>query len=980
MKRLLLLLLILLNVLSYSAMAQNRTISGRVVSTEDGTALPGVSVVVKGTTIGASTDVEGRYSISVTGSPTLVFTFIGFTPREEAVGNRSTIDVRLATDAKAIEEIVVTGYTTQNRREVTGSVATVKAEEVALVPLASFDQALQGKSPGILVQANSGQPGAAANILIRGRGSILGSNDPLFVLDGIEISAGDFSTLNPADFESFSILKDASATSIYGSRGANGVVVITSKKGLAGKARFEYNVQYGFSKAPESGLELMNSNQKLDYEISRGNPYDWTDEDLARLRQINTDWGDVFFQTGRTANHTLSASGGSDKTTYFISGSVFDQTGTVRNTGLQRYTGRANVESVAGPLTFGLNSTFGYSELMNTNESDTGIGTPLNAINWTNPYETPYDENGEYTVITSGQPNALQELLENSNKRQQLKGVGNVYLAYAVPFLQGLTLRTSWGGDFRAEESAIFTNPTTYTGSFATGGSGSYGRGYERGFRYTGTTSATYSTQFATDHSLTVGLFNEVVRNIGRTFEFTGYGLGGPFQNEAGITPGNASNGFIPSVGGNGGENALLSYFTTVAYGFKDRYFVNVGLRRDGSSRFGENRKYANFGSVGLSWMVSDEPFMEGLSNVISDLKFKISYGTAGNQAGITDFQSRELYGRGIYSGGFGLTQQQLANPELQWEKKATFNTGIELSTLGGRLRSTAEFYNSITSELFLNRQLSRTTGFTSLTSNIGKLQNRGVELSLQGDVISSKNVNWSVNVSLTYNQNTVKELVEKEGEDDIVTGILINREGESMNSLFLVPFVGVNPANGNAQYRKLNGELTETYSAADRVIVGSAEVPFFGGFGSSLNIKGVELSAFFSFQRGNEVFNNDLVNVTNPAYFYDNMSVELLKEWKKAGDITDVPRAGNRFQSSTTRFVEDGNFLRLRNLNLSYTLPGSLTNTLRLRSVRAFVQGQNLVTWTDFRGWDPEITGASLVGAQYPALRTITFGLNIGL
>ncbi|WP_205502998.1 SusC/RagA family TonB-linked outer membrane protein [Rufibacter psychrotolerans] len=980
MKKLLLVFIVLLQVLHLSALAQNRTISGRVTSAADGVSLPGVSVVVKGTTVGASTDVDGRYQISVTGNPTLVFTFIGFTSREVQVGASNTLDVRLSEDAEALEEVVVTGYTTQNRREVTGSVATVKAEEVALVPLASFDQALQGKSPGILVQANSGQPGAAANVLIRGRGSILGSNDPLFILDGVEISSSDFATLNPADFESFNILKDASATSIYGSRGANGVIVITSKRGAAGKTRFEYNVQYGFSTAPESGLELMNSNQKLDYELYRGNPYDWTDEDLARLRQINTDWGDVFFQTGKTANHTLSASGGSEKTTYYISGSIFDQTGIVRNTGLKRYTGRINVENISGPLTFGLNTTFGYSELMNTEESDTGIGQPLNAINWTNPYETPYDENGEYTVITSGQPNALQELLENSNLRQQLKGVGTVYLSYAVPFVKGLTLSTRWGGDFRSDESTVYTDPTTYNGSFATGGSGSLTRGYARNFRYTGTTSATYATQFGTDHTLTVGLYNEIVDNLGRSFEFTGYGLGGPFENEAGITPGNATNGFIPAVFGTGSENALLSYFTTINYGFKDRYFLNVGLRRDGSSRFGANRKYANFGSVGLSWIVSDEPFMQGLTGIFNDLKFKISYGTAGNQAGISDFQSRELYGRSIYAGVFGLNQQQIANPELQWERKTTFNTGIEMSTLGGRLRSTVEYYNSITSELFLNRQLSRTTGYPSITSNIGELQNRGVELSVEGDVVSSVNFNWSVNVSLTYNNNKILKLVEKEGENDIVSGIIINREGESMNSLFLVPFVGVNPENGNAQYRTLEGEITEVYSAADRVIVGSAEVPFFGGFGSSLNFKGLELSAFFSFQRGNEVYNNDLTNVTNPAYLADNLSVELTREWKKPGDITDVPRAGNRFQSGTTRFVEDGNFLRLRNVNLSYTLPKTLTSALRLNTVRAFVQGQNLVTWTDFRGWDPEITGASLVGAQYPALRTVTFGLNIGL
>ncbi len=786
--------------------------------------------------------------------------------------------------------------------------------------------------------------------------------------------------MNPADFASFSILKDASATSIYGSRGANGVIVITSKKGAAGKTSFVYNVQYGFSKAPAIGIELMNSNQKLDYELRRGNPYRWNDEDLARLRQIDTDWGDVFFQTGRTANHTFSASGGAGNTTFYLSGSTFNQTGTVQNTGLERYTGRANIETKAGAFTFGLNSTVGVSDFTNTSEDNTGIVTPLNAINWTNPYETPYDENNNYTQITSGQPNALQELLENSNLRKQFKGVGNVYVSYDAPFLTGLTLRTSWGGDFRSNESTLFYNPTTVSGQSVTGNSGSFSRGYDREFRYTGTTSASYSRDFGTVHTLTVALFNEIINSTERGFTFTGYGLGGPFQNEAGITPGNATNGFIPAVGGGGVENALLSYFTNINYGFKDRYYVTLGARRDGSSRFGANRRFANFGSVGLSWIVSDESFMQDLSGIFNQLKLKVSYGSSGNQAGIGSFQSRELYGRAIYNGVFGLAQTQLANPDLQWERKAIFNTGLELATLNGRVRATVEYYNSLTTDLFLNRQLSRTTGYSSLTSNIGELQNRGVELFLDGDIVSTEGFTWSANVSLTRNQNKVVRLVGENEDNDIITGVIINREGEAMNSIFVVPFVGVNPDNGNAQYQKLNGEITETYSADDRVIVGSAEVPFFGGFGSTLNFRGLELSAFFSFQKGNTVYNNDLSNVTNPGYFYDNMSVELLNEWQQAGDVTNVPRPGNPFRSGTTRFVEDADFLRLRNLNLSYALPANLVSAIRLSSLRVFVQGQNLVTWTDFRGWDPEISGVSLTGAQYPALRTVTFGLNVGL
>jgi TonB-dependent starch-binding outer membrane protein SusC len=981
MRKFLLVVFALVLCLAEQAMAQGRTISGTVTEQATGQPLPGVSVIVKGTNTGVSTGADGTYTLTIPANvtpetATLVFRQIGMTQQEVAVGNQTSISVAMSADTRQLSEVVVTGYTTQTQREVVGSVSTVKAEEIRQVPIASFDQALQGRAPGILVQANSGQPGAAANVVIRGRGSILGSTEPLYIMDGVQISATDFSTLNPADFESLTVLKDASATSIYGSRGANGVVVITTRRGLAGTTRINYDVQYGFSRAPENRLRLMNTEEKLRYELQRGNPYGWDDEELAERRQIDTNWEDVFFRTGTTKNHTLSASGGNERTTYYLSGSIFDQTGTVPNTGLERYTGRANIESNAGDFNFGLNSTFGYSEFTNTSEANTAIGTPLNAIRWTNPYETVYEEDGEtYTQMVSGQPNAMQELLENRNLRQQLKGVGNVFVAYRVPFLEGLTLRTTWGGDFTGNETSAYIDPETYTGQFDTGASGSFGRGYNRRFTYTGTTSASYTTAFAEDHTLTVDLFNEIVKSRFNNFGFTGYGLGGAFQNESGITLGNPT--FIPDVGGGGTENALLSYFTNINYGFKDRYFITVGARRDGSSRFGADRRYANFGSIGVSWIVSDEAFFAGLTNVFTDVKFKASYGSAGNQALTQDFASRELYSRAGYAGISGLRQAQLENRELQWERKTTFNTGLELTTLNGRLGTTVEFYNSVTSDLFLNRQLSRTSGYPSQLSNVGELRNRGVEFALTGDIIASDNFTWSANASITYNRNEVTQLFGE--QDEIISGLYINRVGEPMNSLYVVRYAGVNPDNGNSQYFTAEGEITEVYDPNDRVIVGSVETPWFGGFGTSLRWGGFELSTFFSFVKGNKLYNNDRANVENPIYVWDNLARSMLNEWTPENRNTDIPRPGNPFRASTTRFVEDGDFLRLRNVNLSYGLPQRWGSAIGLNTIRVFAQGQNLITWTDFQGFDPEVATGSLVGAQYPALRTVTFGLNVG-
>lgn len=967
-------------------MAQERTVSGRVTSAEDGSAAPGVNVIVKGTTQGTATNASGDFSIGVPNSESvLVFSFIGFKTQEVKVGNQTNITVSMELDATQLTEVVVTGYNTQNKREISGSVSTVKGEVVERVPLASFDQALQGQFAGVLVTANSGQPGAPAQVRIRGTGSITGGNTPLFIMDGVEITAADFATLNPADFETYSVLKDAIATSQYGSRGAAGVIVVTTKKGRSAIPKLTYDVQYGFSRAPENRLQVMTSSQKLDYELANGNPFGWTDDDVARLRQINTNWEDVFFQTGKTVSHTLNLSGATGRTNYFISGSAFDQTGTVQTTGLKRYTGRVNVESGTGGLTFGINSTFGYSEFANTSEDNTALATPLNAIRWINPYETPYDEDGNYTQMASGQPNALQELLENPYQRQQLKAVGNIYASYDVPFLKGLTLKTSWGGDFTSNEQQLFLDGTTATGASTPSGKGSFNRNYGKRFRYTGTTSINYSKQIGTDHTVSIGLFNEVVRQTANNFGFTGYGLGGPFENEAGITPGNNTNGFIPQVqfgtsdGVNvAGLNGLLSYFTLINYGFKDRYFLSIAGRRDGSSRFGRNFQYANFGSIGASWIVSDENFMAGLKeSIFEELKFKVSYGSAGNQSGIGFVQSRELYSRSVYNGVSGLAQIQLESPDLRWERRTTFNTGIELTTLRGRVNFMAEYYNSLTTDLFLGRPLSRTTGYSTIQTNLGEMQNRGIELSVNAEVIKKGDFSLGLNANFTYNKNTVNKLFA--GTDQIITGNTITKEGEMFNSLFLVRYAGVNPENGAAQYLTKDGEITETYNPNDRVIVGSYEAPYYGGFGTTVRFKGLELSALFSYVMGNQIFNNDRNNVENPTYLWDNLSVNMLREWRTPGQITDVPSPNNQYRAGTTRFVEDGDFLRLRNVVLSYSLPKSLLSKARINSLKFYAQGQNLATWTQFLGFDPEITTGMLSGAQYPALRQVTFGATLG-
>ncbi len=977
--------LFLLNVL----FAQERTVSGTVTSGEDKSPLVGVNVVVKGTSTGVITDVEGKYRLSVpANATTLVFSFVGFVSQEIAIGNRTTIDVSLEPDTKTLQEVIVTGYGQQEKKALAGSAAIVKAEIIRAVPLGSFDQMLQGQAPGLLVQANSGQPGAPAAVRIRGIGSINGTNEPLYIVDGVQISAQNFATLNPADFESVNVLKDAAATSIYGSRGSNGVIVITTRRGKAGNAKIEYSGQYGMSFFPPNRLELMNTNEKIDYELRQGGTplEDLTPAEIAQLRTIQTDWQKELFEVGRTHQHQINASGGNEKTVFYVSANLFQQTGTVKFTGLDRYTGRMNLEHNANNLRFGLNATAGYSIYKNTTEANSGIASPLNAIRWANPYETPFTATGAYSQFRSGQPNPVQEMLETSRGTNEFKGVGNIFIEYSLPFLKEVSVRTTWGVDYENQESRTFFSRRSVVGQSAgQRRNGSLARNFFRNTRWTGTTSLNYNKTFG-DHTLNVGLFQEVVRNRFATFGFTGFGLTGNLENEAGITQGSPTNNFIPIVRGNASENVLVSYFLSANYGFKDRYFISASVRRDGSSRFGADKRWGNFWSLGGSWVISDESFLANVDKkTLSLLKLKASYGTVGSQAGFTsafgsfgigDFASRELFSAAaVYDGIAGLTLAQLANPDLGWEQKNMFNTGIEFALFNDRLSGGIEFYNNETVNMFLPVQLSRTTGFTSQNRNAGKMRNRGIEISLNTVNIKAGDFKWSTNLNFTLNRNKITDLA---GEEKIISGNIINKVGHPVNSNFLVEYVGVNPQNGNSLYRNINGEVTENYNPDDRQIFGVRDAPYFGGITNTFTFKGFELNFLWNYVLGNKVYNNDRTNVEDPTYFIDNVSRVLLREWQKPGDITDIPRPTQEMQRGTTRFLEKGDFWRLRNVVLAYNFPLQMLSKAKISGLRLFVQGQNVFTITDFLGFDPEITGGVLTGAQYPALRTVTFGVNL--
>jgi len=975
--------LAIIMICSFLCAGAQRTVTGTVTDSQDGSPLSGVSISINGSKSGTSTNVSGKYSIQVTDNAVISFTRVGYTEVSLNAGSATVLDVTMQLIRKNLQEVVVTGYNTQTRRQSTSSIAKISGDDVKSQPIGSFEQMLQGKAPGILIQSQSGQPGSAATVTIRGKGSVLGSTDPLYILDGVQITASDFQSINPSDIETYNVLKDATGTAQYGSRGANGVIVITTKRGANQKTRVNYDFQYGIAELPKNKLQLMNSAEKIDYELNYDrpdgmNPFGWTTEEADSLSKVNANLKDALFRRSTTTQHQLSLAGGNDKTKFFASGSIFDQQGLVITTGLRRVTGRINLDHTLGNFKIGINTYVGSSKFSNTNENDQFIGSPLNAIRWANPYVTPYLPDGSYNeldLLLQGQPNAVKELVENPGNNKQLKLVGGLSVEYRFPTIKGLSAKTNIGVDYTENENQQYFDRTTYQGSQQTGGQGSFGQNTTKTNRQTITTSINYTKQIR-DSRFNLSLFNEVVKRKFSGFGYTGFGLVGPFKNGAGITPGTSSNGYIPVVTSTESENAILSYFAIGDYSYKNKYFLSGTVRRDGSSRLADDNKWTTFGAIGASWVLSSEKFLNA-SKLVSDLKLKVSYGSSANQGVGDDYEAKEQFGPTSYNGIGGLILTNLKKGDLTWEVRRTFNAGIDFGILKNKITGSIEIYNSNTAGLYLNRQISGTNGANTILTNLGKLQNRGIEVALNLIPVQAKNFTWSVGGNFTYNRNKILQL---DGTNENVNGLSINRVGESANSVYVVRYAGVDPATGDALYYTKDGKTTNQYDPNDKVIVGKYDPPYFGGFNTSFNLKGLEASFLFTYSFGNKIFNNDRVNVENPTYYVSNISRDLLNEWRKPGDITNIPSPFNDFQPNTTRFVEDGKYLRLRNITLSYTVPATMLGKLRISSVRFFAQGQNLITWSSFKGYDPEIASGVLQGAQYPALKTFTIGLNLAL
>jgi TonB-dependent starch-binding outer membrane protein SusC len=973
--------------------AAQETVSGKVQN-NSGAPLPGATVKSKNDI--TNSNASGEFTIKAQVGENLEITFIGMTPINTKAVKGMVIE--MSKGVKTETELIVTGYATKSKRSNTGSAATVTIDDIRTQPIASFDQLLQGQAPGLDVKAGSGQPGRGADVIIRGKGSINGSNTPLYIIDGIEVRPGDFSTMNQGDFESVTVLKDASSTAIYGSRGAGGVIVVTTKKGKNGKTKYSYDVQLGTSRLPKNKLELMNTQEKLDFELNiAGNPYGWTPAEVADFRLINTDWYKEVFQDGKMQSHQLSASGGTDKTTFYTSFGYYNEEGITINTGIKRYTGRLNVSHSENRVKMGVNLTGGWSDFRGTGEGNQSVGAPLNTVIWGLPYEPSKNPDGTYynSVQFPFWINPVEELVENGDNSWQLKFNGNVFLEYKLPWLKNLTYKINAGGDYSQIEGFAITNKGTQ-GALQNGqltaafqNEGTLGRSLDRRFRSTITNSLTYKTYLdkQENHSLTTSIAQEFIKRTGRSQNFTGYGLLNPFKNEAGLVAGTAANGYIPVVGGGfPQDNAISSFFGSADYSFKDKYYLSLAGRTDGSSRLSPKNRWTQYGSIGAAWIVSDEIFFN--VKAISFLKLKASYGAVGNSEGIGDFPYLQQYGRGTYSGNGTLQINRLGNTDLTWEKRRTANIGIEFEILKRRIRGTVEYYNSLTKGLYFAPIVPATSGGNgNVLTNGGDMANNGIEFNLGFKIVDGKSFRWAIDANYGYNKNTIKSLPNNQNFQ-LYQSFQALQVGKPFGSFYLVDYAGVNPANGNSQYRKQSDKsLTETYDANDLTVLGTSDAPHNGGLTNTFSYKGLELSAFFVFSYGNYVYNNARYNVEFYQYTTSGFARNALNAWTTAGQVTNFPRIDEATEGQTTRFLEKGDYWRLRNVMLSYNLPKKIIERLKIQNLRMFVQGQNLYTRHNFQGWDPEVStivnsdagsNAAVSGAQYPSLKSMNIGVNI--
>jgi TonB-linked SusC/RagA family outer membrane protein len=971
----------LLLMFSIMALAQVR-VTG-VVKDTDGQPMPAVTVTIKGTTDAVSTSVDGKFSINAPTNGVLAFSFIGYTTKEVSINGKTSFDVVLASALKTLNEVVVVGYTSKQVSQLSSSVSVISGDKLRDVTSNDVASLLQGKAAGVIVSTGSGDPTSTSSILIRGASSINASTSPLIVVDG---NIGG--TYNASDVESVTVLKDAAATGLYGSRAANGVIIITTKMGKAGQTKIDMSSVVGFNTKTTGNFHLMNSQQLYDYQKTFETV---TPSDLAN----NTNWFDIAFRRGVTQNHTLSVSGGTDKTQYYISGNYYNEQGTLIDNGNRNYNLRSNI-------TTKLNDKLKLSVLLNTIYTQQTYPTDnlLYDAYLNLPYDPAFNADGTPTDGRTypgwqgrDKENPLQGLQYNFSNSRSISNNGDLNLDYTI------TKHLSF---------ATYNRITLYNDKYITyydartkSGGANSGELYNQDDY-----SSTLLTSNRLKYDNSFGQHNLSILAVG---EGQKYHFDDALLNGKGLPPGrpvmSTASDIISNPSGGTDDYNFRKYLGQADYNYAGKYFVVGSYVHEYSSRFGSNNPSGNFFQAGASWILTKESFMDNIKPV-SFLKLRASYGTTGN-AEIGNYQALGLYSidqSANYGGIPGAYPTQKANPNLTWEKIKTANIGLDFG-LFKRIDVSVDVYQKTSSALLFQVPLPATSGYDYEFENIGSVRNRGLEIN-----VTSKNLvgefKWETNFNMAFNRNKVISLESGEAMIDGGASQPV-AVGHDINDWSMPIWAGVNPANGDPQWEQLvtdaNGnvtkKLTNSYANATRQFTGTSASPkFTGGITNTFSYKGFSLSTFFNFVYGNKVYNDSRAYFDNDG-LYDSYNAMVppsdWTRWTKPGDIATEPKAvqggNNNSNQQSTRYLENGSYLRLRNATLGYQLPHQWISSLKIRSARIFVSGDNLVTFTKFSGVDPEVdlsppldgNGNRVAGGassfKYPISRKLLFGINVG-
>ncbi len=1034
--------------------SQEKIITGRVTSSEDGSAAPGVSVVVKGTTIGTATDSEGKYSLSAPqNSSTLVFSFIGFKTTEVEIANRTVVDLPLDPEITQLSEVVVVGYGTQLKQDLTGNIAKISGDAIQNTPITTFEQALQGRAAGVLITSQNGKLGQGMNIRIRGSSSISASNEPLYVIDGMIITTDNFSSndastnpladINSNDIQSIEILKDASAAALYGSRGANGVVLITTKRGKAGKTNFTANFQYGSSK-PTNHREFLNSAQYVELmrESALNNdfandldpenvPADYDGSDLEfmedfmdylqgdtdwRNLETSTDWEKQAYQKASLSSFDFTANGGNEKTVFALGIGYTNQDGILIGNAFKRYSGRINIDHTASEkLSFGLNVMISNT-INNRLSADNAFSTPLQLTAQSpitpvrNKQGFLYSNTDYMDGIGYSAMSYYPATMELENSTFVVNGFRNIVGGNATyKISKNLKVIGEYGLDVLTQNDDRYQNEFTDTGV----GIGGYGQSrWTKAFNHTGRGMLAFD-KVINQHSISATIGGEYQE---KKIDITdAQAQGFPLRQLAKLTAASEP----VSTASSFREENFVSVFGRANYKFKDRYLFGFSARLDGSSKFGPNNKYGVFPAASAGWIMSQEPFLSS-SKTISFLKFRASYGITGN-AGIPNYSYLAQYSGIAYNGGSGLGPSQTPNPDLKWERTAQVDIGFDFGLFADRITGEVDYYEKQTSDLLLDAPILATSGFTTQFRNVGELENKGVELVLNYQVVKTSELSISIGGNIAANQNKITKLYEGVERIGPTGSRFLNalKVGEPIGVFYGVEYAGANPANGDALFymnripadEEFTGDInedgdpdiiivpdgvygdryvTDVFNIAQGGVLGNPTPKTIYGFNTNITFKGFELSVLFQGVSGNKVFDGAGAFMSANGRYEDNSTIDQLDRWQNPGDITQIPQARlytNNGAQSSTRFLYDASYLRLKTLTFAYNVPNSLASKVSLNSVRLYVTGQNLLTFTDYPGWDPEVNtdylasnvnlGNDFYGAPQP--KNITVGLKVG-